>query len=392
MLGQSVLNLLCADMDADAIFGVNDNRVNGDILIIERAGDTYDDTAAYVVTLPSDFPDAADAVNFDHIVYTRAQVTAMLMINCYNINAAVPEITLAQAAELAYIRFLCVKYKLMSSRYVATNYHCDYNQCVKLAGDRTDTASILGDNANGIPRASKADVQAALLATLTADHMTKVNKSFTNLVCLVAYMFRTRAHHFLPDMAKRYAELWAKTATGKYAFVNTFEKLATVGLHAVMPFILDNFWTNKAENDKCDVILKLRVNCACAGTALIPVLDQGLRDILTVFPQVENVMQDEIKYVKDMEAHLTTHRWDHGINARFYNADTERIDEKQTGAIGALIRAAVTQLAPGTDLENSRALARAAKLAPITGAALGLALKNYVKSDKFVALQAAPSQ
>lgn len=379
-------------MDADAIFGNNNNRVNGDILIHERAGDTYDDNNAYVVTLPTDFPDAATPGEFDHIVYTRQQVLAMMMINAYEINQAVPEITVVQAAELAYIRFLCVKYKLISSQYAPANYHCDYNQCVKLDTANNNCDSVLRNNDYGIPAADKADVQRDLAATLTADHMVRLNKSFTNLVCLVAYMFRTRAHHFLPDMAKRYAELWAKTATGKYAFVNSFERLATVGLHAVMPQVLDDFWVKKAEDDRCDVILKLRVNCACAGTALIPVLDQGLRDILTVFPQVEKVMEDEIKYVKDTEVHLANNRWDYGINARFYNASTERIDEKKTGAIGALIRAAVTQLAPGTDLENSRALARAAKLAPITGAALGLALKNYVKSDKFVALQVTSGQ
>lgn len=379
-------------MNADAIFGADDIRVNGDIVVISRGGDTYTATAAYIVPIPADFPTANDPGTFTHIPYTRQQVLAFLMLNIYQINQANNAINLNQAAELAYIRFLATKYRLMSPNYQIAAYHVDYNQCVQLVGNANRTADLLGDNANGIPQASKPAIQAALVATLTPAVMNNLNTAFTNLVCLVAYMFRVRAHHFLPDMLNRYQQLWAKTTTANIGFANSWEILATVGLHAIMPLVLDNFWLRAANDERCDVILRLRINSAAAGTALIPVLDQGLKDVITVFPSINDIMPDEIAYVAATETHLKAHRWDYSINARYYNANNARIDEKQTGAAGALIRAAVQQLAPGTDLENSKALARAAKFAPITGAALGIALRNYVKSDKFLALQVAANQ
>jgi len=374
-------------MNADLIFGVNNDRVNGDILIIDRGGDLYEANAAYTVQCPADFATSGDPGTFNHIQYTREQVTAFLTLNIHAINQAVPTINLNSAAELAYIRFLCVKYRLVSEQYDHNDYNVDYNQCVKLAGQHDTVAEILGNNNHGIPQAAKAGVQAAIVATLTNDNLRRLNTTFTNLVCLVAYMFRVRGHHYLSDMLPRYQHLWGKTTTAGRAFLNSWEHLATVGLHAVIPWILDDFWIKAVKDEKCDVILRLRINAAAAGTALIPVLDQGLKDVITVFPAISKIMPDEIQYISDRNDHLRNYRWDHSINARYYGANNERIDEKQTGAAGALIRAAITQLAPGTDLEGSKALQRAAKFAPITGAALGIALRNFVRSDKFLALQ-----
>jgi len=374
-------------MDADAIFGGNDNRVNGDIIIVERGGDVYQADAAYTFTLQSDCPRAANIGNFEPVPFNRTQALAFIMLNTYRISQAKNTITLDKAVELSYLRLLALKYKLVSPDYNPAANHCDYNQCIALAGNNTSTADVLDDNEHGVPRAAKLGIQTSAARVLTQDCLTKLNTCFTNIVCLVAYMFRVRGHHYLPDMAARYAQLWGKCSTGRNVFANSWEDITTVGLHAIMPTILDQFWLYSARNDRCDVILRLRVNSAAAGTALIPVLDQGLKDVITVFPAIRKLMPDEIKYIEDTEKHLVANRWDHSINARLYNANTDRIDEKRTGAAGALIRAAVTQLAPGTDLENSRALARAAKFAPITGAALGLALRNYVKSDSFMALQ-----
>jgi len=379
-------------MNAQAIFGGDETKVNGHILKVDAQGAKYENVNSQAVFFSRDFPAAANPGQFAHIDVTRAHAIAFLAMNAVKIKDAMADLTENQCAELAYIRLLAAKYGLISPLYTAADHHCDYNQAVYALGangvDRLQSAQIVAADDVGFPQNRQVAVQAALAATLTNVNMEKYNRSFYNMICLIAFMFRTRGHHFVTgtDMLSRYNAVWNKCASKDVVFLNTWEHISTVGLHAIMPSILDKFWTYSHENALCDVVFSIRYSAAAAGTAAIAVLAQGLRDLKVVFPNITKTMEDELDYVEQMETHLAGNRWDYSINARFYNADTSRIDESKTGAVGALLVACLDSLAPAADLVKSKALGRVARFAPITGAAMGIAVKNFVKSDKFLAI------
>jgi len=373
-------------MDANAIFGADDTRVNGDILHHVTEGVIYDNNAAYVALVPNDFPMSADPAGFVPNPVTRVQATAFLVLNTHSINAAVPTITMQNAAFLAYYRFLAVKYGLASPRYAPNNYNVGYNQCRTLGGHNGNCADINGINDHGVPNAAKAGIQAALVNALTVANIRHMHSTFVNLVCLLAYMFRTRGHHYLPDMQEKYDRIWAKCKASNFDKHGSFEHIMTISLHFVYPQILDQFWAHAMARGQCDAVIGLRYTSFAAGTALFNVVDQGIRDLLTVIPKIADVLPDEIEYVHNQTNVLKNNRWAHSVNARLYAADPSRLDETRVGVVAALIRSSVDALASDSPILESKALARAAKLAPIAGAAYTVAIKNYIRSDKFVAL------
>jgi len=380
-------------MNADAIFGGNNNLVNGDILIAVRDGAIYVNNNAYMVYFPGNFPAAVGTGDFVQTPLTRNHATAFIAVNTYHIMQADNSILVNAAIELSYIRMLASKYRMISPAYLAANFNCDYNQAcyVRNVADTAnlDSAAILAADDEGFPRAQQAAIQAGMAQVLTRDKMIELNTTFINLACLVAYIFRIRGHHYMTDMQAKYVHTWGKTATKNYAFHNSWEKLTTVALHAVMPMVLDQFWTKMVNEEKCDVILRIRYTSAAAGTALFPVLAQGIKDLAVTVPRIRDVLAEEIEYVERTANNVKNNRWDHSINARFYGAEVGRISEVETGAVGALIKACVEQLVPEADLAKSKALERAAKLAPITGASMGIAIKNFIKSEKFMMLEQA---
>jgi len=373
-------------MDANAIFGADDTRVNGDILHNVTEGVIYDNNASYISAVPSDFPVAADPAGFAAIAVTRAQATAFLLLNTYYINQAIPAVSLQNAAFLAYYRFLAVKYGLTSPRYAPNNYNVAYNQCFFVPGANSTCADILGMNDHGVPNAAKANVQAALVNSLTVVNLRHMHSVFVNLVCLLAYMFRTRGHHYLPDMQEKYERLWAKCRASNFDKHGSFEHIMTVSFHFIYPQVLDQYWTHALARGTCDAVIGLRYSAFAAGTSLFNVVDQGIRDLLTVIPKIADVLPNEIEYVHAQTNVLRNNRWAHSVNARLYAADATRLDESRVGVVAALIRSCVEALASDSPILESKSLARAAKLAPIAGAAYTVAIKNYIRSDKFVAL------
>lgn len=369
-------------MNPDAIFGADDTQINGDILVKAVVGDSYDRNASYMVYVPTDMNVADQPGDFEPINHGRRAVTAFLAVNCSHIHEVDPNVTFEDAAELAYIRYLALKYRLISPLYRINDYHCDYNQCELLG--MADVNAVLANDDVGFPAVNQAAVQSALATVLVPAKRNALHKAFINLVCLVAYMFRSRGHHYMPEMLAKYNEVWGKTGSKDVAFRNDFGRISTIGLHAIMPIILDDFWTQMKDEEKCDPVLMLRWDCAAAGTALFQVLSQGIKDLSVVFPKIREIMKTEIDYVEQMAEEIESDRWAHSINARFYNATRGRLNENHSGAVGALISAVMTSLTPEADLNKSAALKRAARFAPITGAAMGAAIRAFVKSDKFI--------
>eukprot|EP01126_Amoeba_proteus_P035381 TRINITY_DN3569_c0_g2_i3.p1 TRINITY_DN3569_c0_g2~~TRINITY_DN3569_c0_g2_i3.p1 ORF type:complete len:226 (+),score=13.03 TRINITY_DN3569_c0_g2_i3:92-679(+) len=187
----------------------------------------------------------------------------------------------------------------------------------------------------------------------------------------------------MPEYDARYNEIWSKLAARRHIPVINWRRVATIALHAAPPNVLDNFWEDCVNNVKIDGPLIVRFTCAAAGTAAFNALDAGVKDVATVFPAINKILEDELKYLKECVDVIARNRWDHCVNARLYGADTRRLTENDLGALGSLISACSEAIAVDSKLKNSEALKRVAKIAPITGAAYTIAIKKYVGSDNF---------
>jgi hypothetical protein len=368
----------------EPVFGADDTMVNGDILVGQTSNVIYDNTANYIVHIPRDFNTANDPGNFEPLPTTKAQLTAFMCLNLHALRAAVADE--AHRVALCYYRFLAVKYRLMSYHYGSEAYHVDYNQCVRTNVNEITIANLNTDDDQGLSAANKRAAHALLTAHLTLNNFRLWNKNFINIVCTLAYMFRSRGHHYFGEMQPKYESLWRKYATRDNNIGCTWEHVTTIGLHAIMPLILDNFWTHCRDTAKCDGALSIRHSCFGAGTSVFNVVNRGVTDLLLVLPHIEERVAEPLNLLRQAVAQCERNRWAHTINARFYGADPTRLDEGPIGVIAALIKACVEGLVPDAPLLESKSLKRAAAHAPISGAAYGRAITNYVKGDRFLAI------
>lgn len=370
----------------DTVFGADDTKVNGDILSHQVSNVVYDRSREYLVLIPYDMQTAQDPGEFAPLPTLKKDLLAFMILNLDNMIEGNFGGDGAQKVALCYYRFLAVKYRLMSDHYDAKNYFVDYNQVQRVADKDVTVDNLVADNDDGLTADKKHAASALLTTNLTAANFAVWNSTFINIVCTVAYMFRVRGHHYFPEMQSKYEQLWTKFATRTKGLGCTWEQVSTIGLHAIIPSVLDQFWLAMAAAAKCDGALIIRLNAFAAGTSSYNICNRGMTDLLVVFPQLEDRIGDAIQAVRDGVAACERNRWAHSINARFYGAPTDRLDEGPIGIIAALIRACVDGLAPESPLLESKALKRAANVAPISGAAYGKAINNYIKGEKFLAI------
>lgn len=368
-------------MNPNEVFGHTDDQVNGDILTVVEEGEVYDDTATCLTFVPADFVVANWPPNFAPIDNGRHKVHIFIATNIHFLTLADPDLNLAQAAHIAYLRFLAVKYGLMSPSYTLDQIHSKYNQCVSLA-DHT-CAHIAGENDDIIPQDMYVPIQAAMRNELTSANRRLWNRRFYNLVCLVAYMFRSRGHHFQQDYIARYNSLWQKTQTHEIGDNFNWLHISRYALHAIPPVVLDEFWKTAAERGMCDGTLVLRYNCKAAGTAVYGVVQSGVNDIKLVFPKVLDLLEKEVEHIEIVNEELQDNRWRHSVNARYYGERRDRLNENAIGAVGSFIRAMMDTLAAESPLLQSPALIRIAKIAPITGAVYARTIREYISSEEF---------
>lgn len=287
----------------------------------------------------------------------------------------------------AYFRFLSLKYGLMSNLWQAGDLHGCYNQTRvrrnNANDDNLDAGEILADDAEGLDGIARAEVQLAFTSHLTAARRKSLNTIFANMVCLLAYMFRTRGHHWKEEYNERYMAIWRKTATAHLMNDPDFKNIMTVGLHAIPPVVLDEFYEHCVNHGLCDAVLVLRYNSLAAGTAVYGAVMAGVRDLKAVFPGILEKLHAEVDHIEKTYIEVKAHRWAHSVNARFYGQNRDRLAEENIGAVAALIKAAVDSLAPDHDLVKAKSLQRVAKIAPITGAAYARAIREYIATPEF---------
>lgn len=79
-----------------------------------------------------------------------------------------------------------------------------------------------------------------------------------------------------------------------------------------------------------------------------------------VAPGIGKLLEHEVAYLEQANRIITENRWAGSVNAVYYGVQRTLIDEKRLGAIGAVILAAVTQMAFDNPMQESMSLKRVA--------------------------------
>lgn len=370
-------------MDADALFNEADDVFNGDYLKYNTSEEPYDDTPLCLVHTVVGALGKAELMDFSHVALTRREMAALLVRNVAAIQAADNAIVAADACTIAYLRVTALRYGLVSSVWNLAQIHSRYNQCVAPTANTITVANMLADDANGLGQAEKQAAVAAINANLNLARRQVLNKVFVELVCTVAFMFRSRGHHYDASYIPRYDAIWKKTASYVHMPVVNWLHVARYALHAIPPIVLDEFWGHCTVDSKISEPLILRYTVKAAGTAIYGVLDVGVRDICAVLPNLKEVLKDSYDQLQEDIKKVEADRWNHSINAVYYGGNRTRLNEQNIAAIAAFVRGFLESLNEEHPLKKSPALERVANQAPITGAVLSRVTKQVIMSDKF---------
>lgn len=363
------------------LFGVNNEDLNGECFIVGAEGEVEEKVDKNVVVFPQDFTAAGPNTIGAAITHTAGETEDFLVANVAASLAAGR--TAADAAKVAYIRFLAARNGLISPDFAAASHNVRYNHAERISDEELARlkATVMGH----------ADREAAIRATVTADFKKLARRAFTDVVCCVAYIFRVRGHHYRDDILDRYTSLWARCLKRDADLPATWELLATDALHAIMPDVLDNYWRDSADTARCAGALIKRLDSAPAGVAGVLALKRGLTDVMMLFPGVADKVPASYQYFTQVSDQVETSRWGGSINCRFYGVARIRVDEGRIGALASVVMGIYDQLATDSKLRDSPALKRLAETAPATGGAIGMAARRTVNSNKMNLLLASDS-
>lgn len=194
-----------------------------------------------------------------------------------------------------------------------------------------------------------------------------VKKKVLNIVCIIAFFFRTRGHHYVADMNERYISVWRKCLYEHDTPGLPWEYLAHHTFHYIYPDDLDRIWITAVNESKCAGALQKRITAFACGTAAVGAVQAGVDDISIVFPSVIDLVPDAISELKRCVSIVRGNRWAGAVTRRFYNAPALVINESKLGSLAAVIIGALEATATNNSLSDSPALKRVAANAPITG-------------------------
>lgn len=350
---------------------INDD-LNGECFIAGAEGEPEKIIENNIVLFPAGYPAAADNAAGTQVTYTSTQMAVFLTLNAK--HSLTSGRTANVAARVAYIRFLAARNGLISPSFTTNLHNVRYNHA---KWSDTPVENIIGRDNEEFR-----DAVRAVRDNLSATVRREISAKFTNLVCCVAYMFRVRGHHYMADFQDRYITLWARCLYKPEELPLDWEFVATDALHAVMPDVLDAFWINAAEEARCAGTLIKRLDSAPAGSAGVVALERGLNDVTMLFPAVVEKVPDAHQEFKQVVGQVKGSRWGGSINARFYGASRQRIDEAKIGALASVVLGIYEHLAPQSQLRNSMALKRLAEIAPATGGAIGIAAGRAARDER----------
>ena len=130
----------------------------------------------------------------DQHVFTAAQtvafVTDQVMYFRITCGVAAPVISDDAIHEIAYFRLLAYKHRLANSQLVLADHHVQYNNCKGSDPNMENSiANILQNHQDWDQH------EARVIAWTNANRLEK--QHFSNYVCLLAYVFRQKGHHYV---------------------------------------------------------------------------------------------------------------------------------------------------------------------------------------------------
>jgi len=353
-------------------YNPDDEDYNGECFVLGSEGEIEEEDNSQVLWM---MPDDVRPANWGYtqslvesgIVVTdgvRQYLERTIWINYNYIRAnyaAVPE---RDAFRIAFIRMLVVREGLADPTATAAGHNARYN----LARFKANTLSHTAPTA--APAGS--DQQWRSL----------VRKRFTNLVCITAFFFRVRGHHFQDGFEERYKAVWRKCLYDEDEPGLRWEYIARNSLHAIFPDDLDAYWAFSVAHSRCAGALIKRFDSAPAGIAGLSAIRRGVNDIAMILPRVPNLVPDAVEHLVALEGLVAGNRWAGSVNRRFYDAPQIRMDEGKLASLAAVIMAGLEQFAPNNPLGKSAALRRIAANAPITGAVVARLIQTAVSTPE----------
>jgi hypothetical protein len=346
--------------------------LNGKHYLGTQEGELLQKQSKYRVLIPEDMETADNPL--EEIDIAEDDAIKFIRINASDLLIQGVTATVNEAISIAVHRLLAIKHGLISDKFVPANFHVDYNDAERLTAP--EVVNIMGD----VKAVTTGDVSNYATKQVKDD----IFSTFFDRVCLVAFVFRARGHHYTDDYQDLYERVWTKCRYHVNQLRISFRNMATYALHGIYPIILDNFWLQCKDKGHCNGALSKRIDTAPAGAAGPYVLDQGIRDLVMIAPGIKDRLDEAFIYLNGILNRLREHRFNGSVNHRYYGADRITFDEKRMSAIAATIVAALDNLTEDSPLGKSPALRRIANNAPITGAVLGRAIGNIANRPEVV--------
>jgi len=305
-----------------------------------------------------------------------------------HLHLADPSLSASEVARIAYMRVL----NLFSGLYRPFDnplvWNCRYNDAFIAVEGQDGVSSLPNFSIRQNSFVEKNDDLGfthigQLLPAQLKQKMIRLNN---NLVCMTAYIFRARGHHYLESFNEKLDSLFRKC--------NRDETFADLGLkwvhitryanHAIFPALLDVFWLWCVNTSRCDNALALRVNVPPAGMAIISGAQAALQDVEILFGARVETFRAAQQEVNRGLAALAANRWTGGINRKFYGAPDYQVDESKLAAVAATVSALLKANSSNAPILQSNSLTRAGNNAPLTGTFIGKLLTAYLKTPDAV--------
>jgi hypothetical protein len=360
--------------------------LNGDYFLIGGAGETEEQLRRNRVLFVAGCPRPNDQGEGNHQNWTPAIAHSFISIN--HSLLCQEGLPAPIAAKVSYLRMLCAVSGYISPEFSLDAHHVRYNDSVLAPADDHFAAAEFNPplaDPNAVV-AYATDVARDWRVHLTAGVRSELKKNFTNMLCCVAYMFRTRAHHYMPELAEKYANLWIRCQKNGDPCGIPWEYIATAAFHAVMPDVLDRAWAVAVANQRCAGTLVVRYQCAAAGTAGVAAVEKAVPDVAAMLPGAFNHYEEQLETVHHAYGQLQGNdgRWRGAINRRYYDGAALVIPEAEISIIGSICLGVYEELANDAPIAQSPALIRLAGLHPILkalAAASCTGVVNYLKQN-----------
>lgn len=341
-----------------------DEDLNGNSFIGSQEGEVLVQTVRNTILVQ---PWLAVPVNALEVVKIQKDDFMFFMaLNIIAVRGADNTINEREAVAIALHRYYALRDGLVSPLFEPNTYFVKYTECVWASDVEVNAASAFLSN----------PVSQNFMTLMTDDLRKKIRETFTDRICLLAFVFRVRGHHYMNSFEELYVRVWGKCRYDMSTLGLTFQQMMTASFHAIFPVILDNFWNAAVTDGRCNGALVKRFNSACAGAAGPYVVQQGIQDIEQIAPGVRKHLNVAISYLEALMPRLDQHRFAGSVNHRYYGVQRVMIDERKLGAAAAVVKAAIDGLASGAPLGQSAALTRIARYAPVTGSVLARAIGN----------------